>query len=67
MKNSKLDRILNNIRMKINEDMTATGGGLAGLPPEEPPVDLRKHTKSHRIWLNVLHRNPTKSNGKRNS
>jgi hypothetical protein len=22
--------------------MTATGGGLAGLPPEEPPVDLRK-------------------------
>lgn len=34
---SKLDRIINIIR----EDMTATGGGLAGLPPDEPPVDLR--------------------------
>ncbi len=22
--------------------MTATGGGLAGFPPDEPPVDLRK-------------------------
>ena len=22
--------------------MTATGGNLAGLPPDEPPVDLRK-------------------------
>jgi hypothetical protein len=66
MENSKLDRILNNIRMKLNEDMTATGGGLAGLPPEEPPVDLRKHKKSHRIWLSILQRN-SKSNGKRNS
>jgi hypothetical protein len=38
MQNLKLDRILNIIK----ENMTATGGGLAGLPPEEPPVDLRK-------------------------
>jgi len=37
MELSKLDRIINIIR----EDMTATGGGLAGLPPDEPPVDLR--------------------------
>jgi hypothetical protein len=35
---SKLDRIINIIR----EDMSATGGGLAGLPPDEPPVDLRR-------------------------
>lgn len=38
MENFKLDRIISIIR----EDMTATGGNLAGLPPEEPPVDLRK-------------------------
>jgi len=38
MENSKIDRIINIVR----EEMTATGGGLAGLPPDEPPVDLRK-------------------------
>ena len=38
MDHRKLDKIINNIR----EEMTATGGGLAGLPPDEPPVDLRK-------------------------
>ncbi len=38
MKFSKLNKIINIIR----EDMTATGGGLAGFPPDEPPVDLRK-------------------------
>lgn len=38
MKDSKLDRIINIIK----EEMTASGGNLAGLPPEEPPVDLRK-------------------------
>lgn len=35
---SKLERLINIIR----EDMTAGGGGLAGLPPDEPPVDLRR-------------------------
>jgi hypothetical protein len=44
MEPSKLNKIINIIR----EDMTATGGGLAGLPPEEPPVDLRK-TKYKKI------------------
>jgi|688.fasta_scaffold745252_2 hypothetical protein len=44
MESSKLNKIINIIR----EDMTATGGGLAGLPPEEPPVDLRK-TKYKKI------------------
>jgi hypothetical protein len=38
MDHRKLDKIINSIR----EEMTATGGGLAGLPPDEPPVDLRK-------------------------
>lgn len=35
---SKLHTIINIIR----EQMTASGGGLAGLPPDQPPVDLRK-------------------------
>ena len=38
MDKNKLDSIINNIK----ENMTATGGNLAGLPPNEPPVDLRK-------------------------
>lgn len=38
MDKTKLEHIINIIR----EEMTATGGNLAGLPPEEPPVDLRK-------------------------
>ncbi len=38
MEQFKLDKIINIIR----EDMTASGGNLAGLPPDEPPVDLRK-------------------------
>jgi hypothetical protein len=38
MNRNKLDGIINSIK----ENMTATGGNLAGLPPDEPPVDLRK-------------------------
>lgn len=38
MNNLKLDKVINIIR----EEMTATGGNLAGLPPDLPPVDLRK-------------------------
>lgn len=38
MNKLKLDGIIKIVR----ENMTATGGGLAGLPPELPPVDLRK-------------------------
>ena len=38
MDNIKLNKIINIIR----EEMTATGGNLSGLPPDEPPVDLRK-------------------------
>ena len=39
---SKLDLILNIIR----EEMTATGGNLAGLPPDEPPVNKKKKKKT---------------------
>lgn len=60
MERLKLDKILNIIRVKIYEEMTATGGNIAGLPPEEPPVDLRKHKKDHRIWLKTLKRTTTK-------
>lgn len=38
MNKVKLEKIINIIR----EEMTATGSSLAGLPPDEPPVDLRK-------------------------
>lgn len=34
----KLEIIINYFK----EEMAATGGNLAGLPPDEPPVDLRK-------------------------
>lgn len=37
----KLDKIINIIR----EEMTATGGNLAGLPPDEPPVNKKKKNK----------------------
>lgn len=60
MERTKLDKILNNFRVKMSEQMTATGGNLAGLPPDEPPVDLRKHKKNHRIWLKPLRRSTTK-------
>jgi hypothetical protein len=46
MNNFKLNKIINIIR----EEMTATGGNLAGLPPDLPPVDLRKR-KYKRIPL----------------
>jgi hypothetical protein len=38
MERGKLDSIINSLR----EGMTATGGNLSGLPPDLPPVDLRK-------------------------
>lgn len=60
MERSKLDKILNTFRVKMYEEMTATGGNLSGLPPDEPPVDLRKHKKDHRIWLKSLRRTTTK-------
>lgn len=48
----KLDKIINIIR----EEMTATGGNLAGLPPDEPPVNKKKKNiflgkNSRTYWL----------------
>lgn len=57
MENKKLVKILNIIR----ENVTASGGSMAGLPPDDPPVDLRKRKKSQRPWLRYLR---NKSNGK---
>jgi hypothetical protein len=56
MDNLKLDRIINIIK----EDMSATGGNLAGLPPDEPPVDKKKKkliflgSKSRTPWIRNL-------------
>lgn len=54
---SKLDKIINIIR----EEMTASGGNLSGLPPDEPPVDKRKKrkliflgSKSRTSWIRNL-------------
>jgi prolyl-tRNA synthetase len=61
MENSKLHHIINIIR----EEMTSTGGNLAGLPPDSPPVDLRKEKR--RNWnpffknlAKIQRRNPHK-------
>ena len=58
MESSKLNKIINIIR----EDMTATGGGLAGLPPEEPPVDLikTKYKKIPYFFRELLKKNKKK-------
>jgi hypothetical protein len=45
MDNSKLDLIINIIK----EQMTATGGNLAGLPPDQPPIN--KNNKKKFIFL----------------
>jgi len=54
MDKSKLDKIIKSLR----EEMTATGGNLAGLPPDEPPVKKKKKylnlKGARRIWLDYL-------------
>jgi hypothetical protein len=38
-----INKVIGIIRQhKLNEMMTATGGNLAGLPPDEPPVFKKK-------------------------
>jgi len=38
-----IDRVIEIVRQhKLQEMMTATGGNLAGLPPDEPPVKKKK-------------------------
>jgi len=41
----KLDKIIGIIRTLNEEGMMASGGGLAGLPPDEPPVFKKKKNR----------------------
>ena len=54
MNRSKLDKIINSLR----EEMTATGGNLAGLPPDQPPVRKKKRylysKNTRKMWLDHL-------------
>jgi len=54
MKSSKLDRIIKIVK----EEMTATGGNLAGLPPDQPPVRKKKRylysKNTRKMWLDHL-------------
>lgn len=55
-----LDKIIGMVR-KLNEEVaianSASGGGIAGLPPDQPPVKKKKKTYiyggrgSRRMWL----------------
>ena len=70
---NKLERIIDIIRSHLNEEVpinVSSGGNIAGLPPDEQPVFLKKKRKktmsggrgSRKIWLDYL-RN---TNGRRN-
>ena len=56
-----LDKFINRIR-QMNEDMSVGGGNLAGLPPDQPPVNLKKRKKERKymkgpgrkVWLDFL-------------
>ena len=56
-----LDKFINRIR-EMNEDMSVGGGNLAGLPPDQPPVNLKKRKKERKymkgpgrkVWLDFL-------------
>jgi len=44
---------------------SVSGGGIAGLPPDQPPVDLRKkNTKGWNIFFKDLVRRNRKKKGK---
>ena len=65
----KVDKILECYRRLKEEAMTVGGGNLAGLPPDEPPVDFRKRKYKK---LNMFYRSavkPTKgaTNGRKGS
>ena len=56
-----LDKFINRIR-QMNDDMSVGGGNLAGLPPDQPPVNLKKRKKERKymkgpgrkVWLDFL-------------
>ena len=69
---NKIDRIIDIVRSYLNEEVpinVASGGSIAGLPPDEPPVFLKNKRKktmsggrgSRKIWLDYLRTN----NGRR--
>jgi len=63
----KLDKIINLIR-EMNEDVAiaaptnnASSGAIAGLPPDQPPVNLNKKKKrkymkgpGRKVWMDFL-------------
>jgi hypothetical protein len=70
---NKIDRVIDIVRTHLNEESAiniASGGNIAGLPPDEPPVFLKKKRKksmsggrgSRIIWLDYL----KNTNGRRN-
>ena len=56
-----LDKFINRIR-QMNEEMSVGGGNLAGLPPDQPPVNLKKRKKERKymkgpgrkVWMDFL-------------
>lgn len=62
MKESKLNKILQIVRKNINEEIptnNASSGNIAGLPPDQPPVPLKRKyatngKNSRKPWLDYL-------------
>ena len=54
---SKVEKILECYRRLKEEAMSVGGGGLAGLPPDEPVVDFRKRKYKK---LNMFYRSAVK-------
>jgi hypothetical protein len=67
---NKIDKIIDIVRKNIQEEIAAnaaSSGNFAGLPPDEPPVRVRKKERKYmkspgrKIWLEFLR----SSNGRR--
>jgi hypothetical protein len=60
---NKIDRIIDIVRSHLNEEVpinVSSGGNIAGLPPDEPPVRVRKKERRYlkspgrKLWLDYL-------------
>jgi len=55
-----LNKIIGIIRNLNEEGMTASGGNIAGLPPDEPPVSKKKKERKYmkgpgrKVWMDYL-------------